>query len=266
MEEDSFVLENIYIGDECISLYQLPSKTFNEACNNVNNNFEDNTGLRVYLGCFCCIQFLQKIKKFVMNKDVIELGCGSGALSLIGLRNLEPASITLTDGNQSAINLCKMNVELIKPLSNCQVLNLSWDESVENFGMKYNNNKKFDVIIGSDLMYYSTDVGQLLKIMLSLTNLNDGIFISAHVFRRSGQKQEMIDYLKMNDWTTIQVPIEYVASHIDLLQHPDWYSTCCLISSSTNNIAKILIENPSWLLFKEEDESEGVWNFNNYFE
>ena len=210
MEEDSFCLESVYFGDEQIYIYQLPSKSFNEVCkSNDNNNFEDNTGLRIYLGCFCCIQFLQKIKNLIFKKDIIELGCGSGALSLIGLRNLEPNSITLTDGNQSSINLCKMNVKLLKPLSNCQVLYLSWDEDDinKNFGSKYNNNKQFDVIIGSDLMYYNTDVIQLLKTMLSLTNQNDGIFISAHVFRRAGQKQEMIDFLKLNDWTTIRVPI-----------------------------------------------------------
>ena len=263
--ESRFVLENVYFGNEVIQMYQLPSLSFNEACmSKKDGDNNDNTGLRIYLGCFCCIRLLQSenIKSLLLNKNVLELGAGAGALSLIGLRNIGVMSITITDGNQSAVDLAKMNLELMQSISKCQVHLLSWNENNDDF-VKYNNNKKFDVVIASDLMYYSTDVTELIRTVLLLT---DGLFIHAHVFRRDGQKAEIIELLKKNGWSTLQIPIISFANSSELREHPDWYSTTCLLSASEVLITKLLNDNMDWALFQEDEDNAETFNFSDFFE
>ena len=271
--QSNFGLENVYFGNECIQLYQLPSLSFNEACMTKKvdgkDNDKDNTGLRIYLGCFCCISLLQSknIKQLLQNKNVLELGAGAAALSLIGLRNINVNSITITDGNQSAVELAKMNVELVQPISKCQVANLSWMENNDDFVMKYNNDKKFDVVIASDLMYYSTDVTKLISTVLLLINHVDGMFIHAHVFRRDGQKTEVIEVLKLFGFSTLQIPIDTFANLSELREHPDWYSTCCLLTASNEIITNLLNDNADWIVFQEDEIQSENFNFSDdYFE
>ena len=268
VNSNDFVMENVYFGNECYQLYQMPSLLFNEACKHDKNEKEerDNTGLRVYLGCYCCVAFLKspKMKLLLAHKNVLELGAGCGGLSLFALDGV-CNSMTISDGNLSAVALAKMNVELIKQTTKCQVVQLSWGANDDNFLQTYNDNNKFDVIIGSDLMYFSIDVLELLRTVLAHIDPINGIFIHSHVFRRDGQKREVIDILKQYKWNSIEIPIETFANLSELSNHPDWYSTSCIISASNETIEKLLFENPDYILFKEDELQTENFNFSDDF-
>ena len=173
--------------------------------------------------------------------------------------------MTISDGNESAVALAKMNVELIKPTSKCQVAQLSWGANNDNFLQLYNDNNKFDVIIGSDLMYFSIDVLDLLRTVLANIDPINGVFIHSHVFRRDKQKKELIDILKQSNWNSIQIPIETFATQLELNNHPDWYSTSCIISASNETIDKLLFKNPDYILFKEDEIQTDNFNFSDDF-
>ncbi len=87
------------------------------------------------------------------NKRILEVGCGIGLSSLI-LNHLN-ADITATDYHPEAENFLDINTQLNKD-SEIPFVRTSWsDEFIENLG-------KFDIIIGSDLLY-ERDHSELLS-------------------------------------------------------------------------------------------------------
>ena len=101
-------------------------------------------------------------------------------------------------------------------------------------------NGHFDVVIGCELFYYRTNIDELLCTVLRLTN-NTGLFIHSHVFRRSGQDMELIEYLNIWNWTTAEIPIQLFVDQNELDEHPEWFNVHCLISGPSDKILALLI-------------------------
>ena len=76
-----------------ISLFELPYEVFNERCK--QNEGADHTGLRVYSGGHVAIRFLLKLSDLFKNKSIIELGCGVGAVGLIGSKFVSSKKVSL---------------------------------------------------------------------------------------------------------------------------------------------------------------------------
>jgi hypothetical protein len=88
--------------------------------------------------------------------------------------------------------------------------------------------KPFDVIIGSELLYYKTDIDLLAKAVSKLS-ASDGVFIHAHIIRVSGHGEELIGRLAALGWETSEVPSRLVAG-TELDDHPEWRGVRCFIS------------------------------------
>lgn len=90
---------------------------------------------------------------------------------------------------------------------------------------KYNGGKKFDLVVGSELMYYRTDCEALLQTVVALTQtetfVDIGLFFHTHVFRREGQSRELIDCMEKVGWMTLEIPIAIVVSAVELAHHPE---------------------------------------------
>lgn len=103
-----------------------------------------------------------------------------------------------------------------------------------------NKNRHFDIVIGCELFYYRTNIDELLSTVLRLTK-NAGLFIHSHVFRRSGQDLELIEYLSRWNWSTAVIPIQRFVSQKELEEHPEWFSVHCLVSGPADRISELLI-------------------------
>jgi predicted nicotinamide N-methyase len=120
---------------------------------------------------------------------------------------------------------------------------------IENVTCK---NRHFDVVIGCELFYYRTNIDELLCTVLRLTN-NNGLFIHSHVFRRSGQDIELIEYLSRWNWITAEIPIQLFVDQDELDEHPEWFNVHCLISGPTDKILALLTAESRCCSVEEEE-------------
>ena len=204
MSEENPELESEYFGPivENLALYQLPFAAFNASC--ANNRENDSTGLRIYSGGHVAIRLLLKFSFMTERKKVIELGCGTGALGLVGTMNVLPESLVLTDGEEKTVALALKNMNVIdsfsasvsasassalpsRLLSRTSCRQLVWGDNIMIADLLNANGGGFDVAIACELMYYRTDVGLLMQTVSDLTS-GKGLFLHAHLFRRYGQE------------------------------------------------------------------------------
>jgi hypothetical protein len=109
----------------------------------------------------------------------------------------------------------------------------------------------FDVVLGSELMYFNTDVGEIVDTVLSLTN-KTGLFVHAHVFRARGQELSIIKLFGEHSWATLEVPCTEYITKEELDQHVEWRRVRMLVSGPVAAIAVLAAAHPAWLVFQEE--------------
>ncbi|KAG5182187.1 hypothetical protein JKP88DRAFT_245645 [Tribonema minus] len=152
-----------------IQLHTLKGAAFHYATRASISKDHDFTGLRVYSGTQALGLFLLKYPAFVTDRQVIELGCGTGALGQLLAQRLRCRRLVLTDGESQALDLARMNT--CHANTDCSgepvaVQQLRWGDAKETAGALARG--AFDVCLGADLMYYNIDVRLLLTTALSL--------------------------------------------------------------------------------------------------
>jgi hypothetical protein len=289
-----------------ISFYQLPSIEFYSACSSSQTNkvecdlliSHDSTGLRIYSGAHVAIRLLQHYSYLLLNHRTIELGCGVGTFGLIGSRSCRLKSLFLTDGECSALKMAKQNINLMYGDSMCDILNvgnrfnihstilkelefiqceiLLWNKDSEGTSqlIEFNGGQKFDSVIGCELMYYRTEVPALLETVFRLINPEIGIFIHAHLFRKDGQAEEMIEWFHANNWETYEVPHACFISESEMKDHPEWFKIRALISGHREKLASLARDHTEWVIFTvetsvvdaEELEDDSFFTFRHLFD
>ena len=276
---ENLVVENVQISsdiDSNMGITQYSGTAIVLACLSENRlaleNY-DNTGYRIHPGAVVACRLLEELIHLLHSKSICEIGCGVGVLGVYVLKRAQNIrSFLFTDGNPETLRICQQNV------GRNYKGQLSDSIFFEQFVWGSQNNavsalfqrlpvKHFDVVIGSELMYYNTDVYSLVGAVKSLL-LDDeigdsptpGLFIHAHVFRKDGQENELIQSLALvMNWTSAEIPIETFISEQDLGHHPHWYNVRCLISAAPSVITGLLTSNPRWVVFKpiQNEESCG---------
>ena len=112
-------------------------------------------------------KYLEKNSNLIQNKSCIELGSGTG-LTGIAASQLGAQSVLLTDYYD--LNLLEKNVKE-NTSSNTSVKSLEWSKGTNDFG-------KFDVILGSDIIYDSFILVSLYDTILSLSHEKTQVFLS----------------------------------------------------------------------------------------
>lgn len=171
----------------------------------INVRVDDSTGLRIHGGTILGVYFLsylatdQSTSILLNNCSVIELGCGSGAFGLLGTqlgKNL--ALLTLTDGNSECIELSQLNysrwtrqfhqvnpsIDSSSSITTNASMNSTYDSMNStrvNFCrlcwgvsdqtahvLRSCNGERYDVAIGCELMYYRTDMKDLVDTIMGI--------------------------------------------------------------------------------------------------
>lgn len=243
-------------------VYQTSSSEYLDICLFKNSNNDDSTGCRVYVGAHVLIRFLTSSIGFRLTNDrsVVELGCGTGIVGILGFKLNHFRNIVISDGNSKAcsitsLNLAKFNYQNDASIRCC---NFPWTNSsalLSDMFESYNSGNPFDVVIGSELVYYRTDMELLIATVIGLTNFN-GIFIHSHLFRDAEQEKLMIDTLKLHEWITAAIPLHIFTTPEEIRIHPHWSNVCTLISGPDCMIRELIVNNPFWSEFTTCEQAQ----------
>ena len=274
--------------NETYNLYMYSIADHHKSCLSINTTESDSTGTRLYAGGHVGIRFIRyllnsascnHIFDTVESLRVIELGCGVGIVSLLSFLprryflSDRISKIILTDGFSEVAKIAELNYNTIKSEysgiinDNIEVLTekLQWGnkENIIQLIDSVNDGKNFDIVIGTDLMYYNVNVTELLDTVLALI-LPDGIMIHAHHFRVDGTKRKVIDYFTAIGWNTLEISIEEFIESNELINHPEWYKVNVCISACNDKIQLLQTQHPNWRIFNSFDEEEDDVNDKNF--
>jgi hypothetical protein len=156
-------------------------------------------------------------------------------------RVVHPKVLYLTDGNDASVHLTRENGREVG--QDCTCMKLDWSNDADFDAVLSSSGRYFDVIIGSELLYYRTDSEMLVEAVTRLAT-PDAIFVHAHVIRVCGQGEALVSYLNANGWVTIEIPIVVVARE-ELNFHAEWHSVRCLVSLKGSSLEGLLALLPS---------------------
>ena len=87
-------------------------------------------------------------------------------------------------------------------------------------------------------MYYLTDVKALIDTVQTICG-ESGIFVSAHVFRRTNMDVEFCDMLQNAGWSLFEAPLDSFCDTEELMaKGAIWHNARMLIAGTEENILK----------------------------
>jgi SAM-dependent methyltransferase len=234
-----------YLGPKLsnVKFYQLSYQQFHFECLQKNSSESDSTGKRLYAGGHVGIRFLQYFQDLLVGTSILELGCGTGIIGLSTFLHSSPSRLLLTDGSEETLQITQKNIsKVLSEDKQHQVATqlLYWgnnDHIAE--ARRAINGDFFNVIIGCELMYYSTDMPNLISTICSLIDLKQGVFFHVHLFRKYGQEKEMVENFEKYNWITYEVPLTDFLTELEWQEHPEWNSIQAFISCSAERLEEI---------------------------
>lgn len=155
----------------------------------------NSTGLTLWRAAPLLCEFLtQNVNKYISGKYVLELGAGLGLCGILA-GSLGAASVYMTDGDSDSLSRMRQNVARNKQIitKGCGTIHckqLRWGRHLTEFKKHCalpTPNGKFDVIMGSDIIYTQDILDPLFKTVdfLLKDNSNDvnGFFLLAYARR-----------------------------------------------------------------------------------
>lgn len=254
-------LESAYFGDRLADqwVYQLSAQEFQLQCLSSNRDAGDSTGLRVYSGCHVAIRLLISLPELIDGKSIVELGSGVGVCGLLGCYYIHPKRLVLTDGESRALDTIRLNIDHfstnIPNVTNnatCRLLRWGMNEDISaTLQQDPDSEGGFDVVLGCELMYYSTNVEELVDTVVKLAKPT-GIFVHAHLFRAPNQEIELIRCFELRNWVTLEIPHRNFISEEELDHHVEWRRVRPLVSGPREIITSVALKFPTWRVFVEE--------------
>ena len=142
------------------------------------------TGLRtweasLHLGEFLCVNHW-----VVTRKSVLELGCGTGYVSILCAKFLGATRVIASDGSDDVLIHLKDNLFLngLEDSKAITPMDLKWGHAlVGTEEPEWNGGRPIDVVLGADITYDDRLVTPLVSTMSELTRLNPAVvmYISA---------------------------------------------------------------------------------------
>ena len=132
--------------------------------------------------------------------NILEVGSGLGKCGilahLLSKSNNIPTNTLLTDGDTDTLKQLRRNVQTNIPNdASIECHQLLWGQEHAIQFLKRHTNERFDLIIGSDLLYVTSVIRPLFETVGELLQPN-GVFVMAHCCRRVGNEvtlEEVLD-------------------------------------------------------------------------
>ncbi|CEJ80588.1 hypothetical protein VHEMI00764 [[Torrubiella] hemipterigena] len=142
------------------------------------------TGLRTWEAALHMGQFLCGNKPLVHQKRILELGAGTGYLSILCSRHLGATHVIASDGSDDVVNNLPDNLFLnsLQESENITPMDLKWGYALLGTEeQKWNGGRPVDVVIGADITYDKSVIPSLISTLEELFDLYPSVdvYISA---------------------------------------------------------------------------------------
>lgn len=179
---------------------------------NESDEFEEiekcGVGGKIWKSSFVLSSLLisQKLSKFINfdNKKILEIGAGAGICGLVcSKKNIK--NIIITDRDSGCLQLIEKNIEFNAEKINknlIEIKNFDWtnENEIKDFKGKY------DIIIGSDLLYSSFMIEPFVKALDLMADEKTEILISLP--KRGGEDSEYSNFINIiNDTKLFNIEI-----------------------------------------------------------
>ena len=189
--------------------YKLPNETISLQIEGYHSDSEqtwNSTGLTLWRSSYYLCQYMVDNYKQLMQPEndpssqddkirILEVGSGLGRCGmlahLLSKANGNSTQTTLTDGDTDTLKLLRQNACNNIEDGNVECKQLLWGQSHAQKLMqqqKEEGNGKFDLIIGSDLLYVRSVIQPLFETVREVLKRTHGTFLMAHCCRRVGNE------------------------------------------------------------------------------
>ncbi|MCJ1425884.1 hypothetical protein MMC29_003785 [Sticta canariensis] len=132
------------------------------------------TGLRTWeAALFLGTYLFSSAGKYIVQKNILELGAGTGFLSILCAKHLGARYVLATDGSGAVVNDLESNI-FLNGLEGAEIINagmLNWGHMLNDEILKGGDeNRSYDLIIGADVTY---DDQTILALVSTLRDLAD---------------------------------------------------------------------------------------------
>ena len=148
-------------------------------------------GLHLWEASVVLSRYCLKHNNLLLNKKIIELGCGCGLLGISILKEIPIEKYTFSDYNSLVLNNLKDNLKLNKISLNDKKIEIKQDDWREYKKMKEN---EYDVIIGTELIYKGGAIEELSKVISTILKPGGKSFISMP--KQRSMTQTFLDFIE----------------------------------------------------------------------
>ncbi|KAI9735410.1 MAG: hypothetical protein M1818_006416 [Claussenomyces sp. TS43310] len=172
------------------------------------------TGLRtweasLHLGSFLCSS---RCPVNIAGKTVLELGAGTGFLSILCARYLDAVHVTATDGSDTVVSELPTNFYLnnLQDASQIYATELIWGHALMGGETaEWNLGRKIDVVLGADVTYDSSVIPSLVATVVDLINLFPEVkVILGATIRKESSFQYFLRVCAANSLAVEDIPFE----------------------------------------------------------
>lgn len=159
------------------SLSNLPTQdqatiTLHEARNLFSGS--GTTGGRTWEAALHFGNYLIKNPSLIKEKSVLELGAGTGYLSILCAKHLDASNVLATDGSEEVVESLQTNIYLneLQDNSLIQGKELNWGHALMGGEERaWNGGQKIDIVLGADLTYEASGIPALLVTLGDLMDM-----------------------------------------------------------------------------------------------
>jgi predicted nicotinamide N-methyase len=160
------------------NLINIPTITLLEARNLVSA--AGTTGLRTWEAALHLGNYLCANRSIIRSKSVLELGAGTGFVSVLCSKHLQASHVLATDGSDDVVAGLSTNFYLnaLQDSVSIEGKELKWGYAlVGGEDEKWESGRKIDVVLGADLTYDGSGIPALVSTFGDLCNLNPEVKI-----------------------------------------------------------------------------------------
>lgn len=98
-------------------------------------------------------------KDLIQNRTILELGAGTGFLSILCVKHLNACYVLATDGNAEVINHLDTNLYIngIKERKSIETSTFKWGDPLTGVGLNdRGNSRSYDLVLGADLVCHNS--------------------------------------------------------------------------------------------------------------
>lgn len=148
------------------------------------------TGLRTWEAALHLGQFLCQNPSIVAGKHVLELGAGTGYLSILCVKFLQVAHVIASDGSDDVVNNLPDNFFLnqLQGSSRINIKDIKWGHALLGTEEQWwNGGRPIDVVLGADITYDQRLIPPLIGTLLDLFELYPRVEVYLSMTQRNDQ-------------------------------------------------------------------------------